>query len=201
PAPLDPRAGRAGLRRRPRATPRAGARRVRRPQPLAAAGRRGDRAGRGCPEPRRRLALVVPPPLGWRSRLELAVYLQVHALLVEAEAVADGLGVQLRLRIRPDEVVDHPVADPDRPVRGRALVGAAWPGRAGDEEGRADVLGGDVVPRRQAGLEEDLRTARVGENDAVAHHADVPRRLVDVDPAVRIARVTEQLVVLGEPLV
>src|SRR5205823_9602542 len=146
----------------------------------ASAGRQTERAGRPAP------TTSTPGPLRPRALAQLAVELEVDALVEEAEVVADVLRVVLGARVRPDEVVVPAAGGVEVPVRGRALVRAARLLRARHEQLGADVLGRQVVARRQPGLEQDLRAPRVGDDLAVDEDANVPRRLPDVDPAVGV---------------
>src|SRR5437763_3742129 len=106
--------------------------------------------------------LLTTGELGVRPLLRLAVELEVDTLVEEAEQVANRFGVVLRLRIRPDDVLDQPLAEAHVPVGGRPLVRAAAPRRARDEQLGPHVVDRDVVARRQPGLEQRLRASRVG---------------------------------------
>jgi len=80
-------------------------------------------------------------------RARLVGDLQVHAVLDEAQQPADTLGVVERLWVRPGDVLLEPVVEPERPVVGDALVGAARRRVAGLEEVGTDILE-RVVPKR-----------------------------------------------------
>ena len=81
----------------------------------------------------------------------------------------------------------HPV--PDREVAGDALVRASGGASRGPQQLESDVELGDVVPGRQAGLEQQERVGRVGDGLAVDADLDMARRPQRVDPLVRIASV------------
>ena len=93
------------------------------------------------------------------------------------------------------------VADPGRPVGGGALVGALGDGVAGDEVLEADVVDGEVVAHRQAGLEEGLDLGGLGQHLALERHPHLPGRGEGVDAVVRVAGVDDDPLVLLEPLV
>ena len=89
----------------------------------------------------------------------------------------------------------------DGPVPGEALVRAAR-GRVGRrQQVEPDVDLGQVVARREAGLEEERRLMGVGDRDAVHLDLHVTRAVQDVDPRVRVVGVDEDLLVLLEPAV
>src|SRR6266498_1035301 len=64
----------------------------------------------------------------------------------EAQIPADQGGVALRIRVGPHRVGELAIAQVDRPVRGRALVGAHGVRVAGLEQFLPDVCGRDVEP-------------------------------------------------------
>ena len=57
----------------------------------------------------------------------------------------------------------------------------------------------DVIPCRQTCFEEQNRAVGVGQHDAVEFDGDVPMRAQRVHPCVRVARMTEDRLVLLEP--
>src|SRR5215211_2727002 len=149
----------------------------------------------------REAVLPARRPLGQRPLLELAVDLEVGALVEEREVVLDPHGVVARLAVRPYEVLLQPVADPHRPVAGEALVGAAGLLLTWLEQLGAHVVIRDVPARRQSGLEQPPGAPRLGEQLAVEADLDVARGVEDVDPVVRIACVDHRELVLLVPLV
>jgi hypothetical protein len=131
--------------------------------------------------------------------LLLAVHLEIHLLVEEAQVAFDLVSLRDRLRVVPDEVLHPPSPGLDRVVRSHALVRAPGVLIAREEHLLADVLGRDVVARRQSGLEEDPGPLRLGDDLPVHADLDVTGAIQDVDPVVRIAGVDEDFLVLLEP--
>src|SRR3712207_6301090 len=92
-------------------------------------------------------------PLRLRPLLLFAVHLKVHLLVEEGQVSLYLGGLQDRLRVVPDQVLDSLAPGLDRPVRGDPLVRAPSGLLAPNEHVLAHVLGRDVVARRQPGLE------------------------------------------------
>src|SRR5262249_37061783 len=80
--------------------------------------------------------------------LELSVDIEVDLLGVEADKAGDSLALGQRSPIRPGDIVDDRLAEPERPVLGLSLVGAMAGGRAGRQELHMHVCLRDVVTGR-----------------------------------------------------
>ncbi len=72
---------------------------------------------------------------------------------------------------------------------------------ARDEQILTNVLRRDVVTRRQAGLEEELRPVGLGDDLCVHADPDVPGALEDVHPMVRAVGMAVDLLILLVPRV
>ena len=107
----------------------------------------------------------------------------------------------LRLVVRPHEILDETVSDANVPVRRRALVGTAGLRRARLEQLHAHVFDREIPARGQRSLEQADGAHALCEHLAVEEHADAAARRVHVDPVERIACMTEQELVFGEPFV
>ena len=107
----------------------------------------------------------------------------------------------LWLLVRPHEILDETVSDANVPVRRRALVGTAGLRRARLEQLHAHVFDREIPARRQCSLEQADGAHALCEHLAVEEHADAAARRVHVDPVERIACMTEQELVFGEPFV
>ncbi len=81
------------------------------------------------------------------------------------------------------------------------LIGAGGAPRGRRQKLGAHVGGRNVVARRQAGLEQEHRARRIGDGLAGIDDAHAPRRRPHVDAVIRVARVTEGLLVLLEPVI
>lgn len=147
-------------------------------------------------------------PGALRTLLENAIDIHIDLLIVKRRTALDLAALGLRTPVPPDDVlhelprrqlhvivVRRPlqsitlsitcVADRHghRPGR-RAVQYLVWALRGqfgGHEEIELAVRLRDIVPRRQARLEEQAGACCVGHLDAVNLDADVPRRLQDVD--------------------
>src|SRR5438067_857741 len=123
--------------------------------------------------------LLTTGELGVRALLRLAVELEIDTLVEEAEQVANRLGVVLRLRIRPDDVLGRTVARADRPVRRLSLVEAVRLPVGGLEEVEAHVPVGEVVDGEVAGLVQELCVAAVDDGLLREHGANPLRNRIE----------------------
>ena len=139
-------------------------------------------------------------PGGRRTHGLLAVELEVHLLVEEADHVAHRLGIAARLSVGPGEVRPGTVADPHRPVRRAPLVGAGGT-QVGRLEPGPDVLPGEVPAWRERRLEDHHRALALGEDLAVHADSHAARARHGVHPMVRITGVCQRLHVLLEPAV
>src|SRR5207248_3279845 len=108
-----------------------------------------------------------------RPLLQLAVDVDIHLLVEEAEILFDAGALGDRVGVAPDDVLQLGAADLRRPVRRLALVRTARVLVRWREQVHAHVFAGNVVARGVGGLEQQARPAALGDGLAVDHDAHV----------------------------
>src|SRR5207248_2024305 len=149
---------------------------------------------------RRPLSLPRPHRLGALDLLAVDPRL-VHALLEEADVAGDGGHCRQGIGVAPRRVLHDRAAGRAGPVPGLALVRAAGDGVRRRQQVHANLELGDVVPHRQAGLEDEHGPGGLGHGFGADHDADLARGPAGVDTVVRIAGMDEDLLVLLEPVI
>ena len=95
--------------------------------------------------------------------------------------------VERRL-VAPEDVVDIPPAEGERPVGGVPLIGAVRAGVGLRHQIEPDVLEGEVIDRQMVGLVQQRHPRRIGDRLAADDRADAARARLDADIVVRVLR-------------
>ena len=109
----------------------------------------------------------------------------VHLVPVEGEVAGERRRIVERLWVAPDRVLGDLAAGMHGPVRRLALVRAGGVLVARDEQVHADLLLREVVDRQKTLLVQQLRVTAVDDGLAAEPRADPPRRVLEVDQALR----------------
>src|SRR5436305_11778066 len=92
-----------------------------------------------------------------RALLQLPIEVDVYLLVEKAQQPRDLLRLRERRPVGPDEVVEAPAVEGERPVRRLPLVGAVRSRLGRRQQLHSHVAHRQVVTRWETGLEQDPR--------------------------------------------
>src|SRR5438093_8069157 len=142
---------------------------------------------------------VTSAPVRLRAGKALAVDVEVHPFVEEADEVLDLGDLGQRRIVEPGDVLGQLPARLHVPVRRLTLVGTAGKRGARAEQVNPHIDLGDVIASRQTRLEQEPGTGGLSHRLPFDHHPDVAGAVEDVDAGIRVPGMDEDLVVLFEP--